>query len=48
MITAASISAGSLDGFLLGSLVVGFGFGAAFMGALRSLAARCLRPTGRA
>ncbi len=37
--TAALISAGSLTGLLLGSLVVGFGFGAAFMGALRSLAA---------
>ncbi len=47
VITAASVSAGSLDGFLLGSLVVGFGFGAAFMGALRTLAST-LPPAHRA
>ena len=37
VITAASVSTGSLDGFLVGSVLVGFGFGAAFMGALRAL-----------
>ena len=47
VITAASVSRGSLDGFLLGSLVVGFGFGAAFMGALRTLAST-LPPAHRA
>jgi MFS family permease len=45
--TAAAVSAGSLDGFLLGSLVVGFGFGATFMGAVRALAA-VLPPAHRA
>ena len=38
VITAATVHAGSLTGFLIGSVLVGFGFGAAFMGALRSLA----------
>ena len=47
VITAASVSAGSLDGFLIGSVLVGFGFGAAFMGALRTLASM-LPPAHRA
>ena len=46
-LTAVSISAGSLDGFLIGSIVVGLGFGAAFMGALRTLAVK-LPPAHRA
>ena len=41
------MSAGSLDGFLLSSLLVGFGFGAAFMGAVRALAS-VLPPAHRA
>ena len=45
--TAAAIHAGSLTAFLAGSVVVGFGFGAAFTGALRSLAA-VLAPAHRA
>jgi hypothetical protein len=45
--TAATIEAGTLGAFLLGSVLVGFGFGAAFMGALRSLAA-VLPPAHRA
>jgi MFS family permease len=47
VITAATVSAGSLDGFLLGSLLVGFGFGATFMGALRTLSSM-LPPAHRA
>jgi MFS family permease len=47
LITAASVSGGSLDGFLLGSLLVGLGFGAAFMGALRTLSST-LPPAHRA
>jgi MFS family permease len=47
VITAASVSAGSLDGFLIGSVLVGFGFGAAFMGAVRALAS-VLPPAHRA
>jgi MFS family permease len=45
--TSAAVSAGSIDAFLLGSLLVGFGFGAAFMGALRALAS-VLPPAHRA
>jgi MFS family permease len=47
VITAAAISRRSLDGFLFGSVLVGFGFGAAFMGALRALAG-VLPPAHRA
>ena len=47
LVTAATVSAGSLTGLVLGSLVVGLGFGAAFIGALRSLAA-ALPPAHRA
>ena len=47
LITAGTIAAGSLAGFLAGSVLVGLGFGAAFMGALRSLAAQ-LPPAHRA
>jgi MFS family permease len=47
VLTSAAVSAGSLDGFLLSSLLVGFGFGAAFMGALRALAS-VLPPAHRA
>ncbi len=47
LVTAATVSAGSLTGLVLGSLVVGLGFGAAFTGALRSLAA-ALPPAHRA
>jgi len=47
LITAATITADSLPGFLAGSVLVGLGFGAAFMGALRSLAAQ-LPPAHRA
>ncbi len=47
VITAATVSSGSLVGFLLGSVLVGWGFGAAFTGALRSLAA-VLPPAHRA
>ena len=46
VITAASVSTARLDGFLLGSLVVGFGFGAAFMGALRTLPDAAPGPSG--
>lgn len=45
--SAAAIEAGTLGGFLLSSVLVGFGFGAAFTGALRSLAA-LLPPAHRA
>lgn len=47
VLTSAAVSAGSLDGFLLSSLLVGCGFGAAFMGAVRALAA-VLPPAHRA
>lgn len=47
VITAIAVSGGSLTVFLLGSLLVGWGFGAAFSGALRSLAA-VLPPAHRA
>ena len=40
LITAGTITADSLAGFLAGSVLVGLGFGAAFMGALRSSAAQ--------
>jgi MFS family permease len=39
VITAIAVSNGSLDGLLFGSVLVGLGFGGAFMGALRALAA---------
>jgi len=39
VITAVGVSSGSTAAFLIGSVLVGFGFGAAFMGALRSLSA---------
>src|SRR6185503_1075132 len=45
--SAATIEAGTLSGFLLSSVLVGFGFGAAFTGALRTLAA-VLPPAHRA
>jgi MFS family permease len=47
VITAGTIAIDSLAGFLAGSVLVGLGFGAAFMGALRSLAAQ-LPPAHRA
>ena len=47
VLTSIAVSAGSLDGFLLGSVLVGFGFGAAFMGAVRALASM-LPPAHRA
>jgi predicted MFS family arabinose efflux permease len=47
VVTAATITTGSLAGFLAGSVLVGLGFGGAFMGALRSLTA-VLPPAHRA
>jgi MFS family permease len=47
LVTAAGVSTGSNVTFVGGSVLVGLGFGAAFMGALRSLAAK-LPPAHRA
>jgi MFS family permease len=47
VITAVGVSAGSTAAFLVGSVLVGFGFGGAFMGAIRSLSA-VLPPAHRA
>jgi MFS family permease len=47
VITAIAVSSGSLAIFLFGSVLVGWGFGAAFSGALRSLAS-VLPPAHRA
>jgi MFS family permease len=47
VITAATVASGSLAGFLAGSVLVGLGFGGAFMGALRSLTS-VLPPAHRA
>jgi MFS family permease len=47
VITAIGVSSGSTAAFLVGTVLVGFGFGAAFMGALRSLSV-VLPPAHRA
>jgi MFS family permease len=47
VLTSVAVSAGSLDGFLLSSLLVGLGFGAAFMGAVSALGS-VLPPAHRA